>query len=301
MHARSVCQTVANPLLFFLSYSPDCPVCLRFSDATHFLTTSTAFVARNNRRHGRGVHSPHLPLTFPTPSLLTTSPTPHSTLHPLLHPFAGHFIRAGDEARTNPKSILRSLAYQAAANCRAAEGPIREAVRACDWTQPVKEIFDAVLLTSLSSLPAPPTLPMVVLLDAVDEGRSADGKHNDAIALLRTHLTRLPSWVRIVATGRPEADVLGARAQLESCRPEELLPSDEQNLEDLRAFVRERLSESLSDAEREEAVDVLLERSEGVIAWVAKVAEVVMEGHDMGRVALGELPKGLGALYEARD
>lgn len=79
---------------------------------------------------------------------------------------------------------------------------------------------------------------------------------------LRLHLLRLPGWVRILATGRPEADVLSAQGAIGAHHPEVLEPSAEQNMEDLKQFILARTSGALTDEEKEEVSRILLEKSE---------------------------------------
>lgn len=250
---------------------------------------------------------------------------------------AGHFVRAGDEDRIDPRHVLRSLARQAATNGpKAARGAIQEAAKQARWEEAtVGELAEAVLIDPL--LPHAPSRPMVLLIDALDEGRV--GSSNPVLDLLRLHLLRLPDWVRIVVTGRPEQvrvssplqgllvtallistqhplllvchprglqiscfhalsqDVLSVQAALSSGEPEVLEPSAEQNRNDLRQFISARLSSAMPEEDRAAAIEALLEKSEGVFAYIAKMIDLVHTDSKTRSMTLGQLPQGLSALY----
>ena len=228
---------------------------------------------------------------------------------------AAHFVRVGDHRRIDSRSVIKSLAYQVASNVVEATRPILEAARVYAKRTDLTELFEELLLKPLEGLGRNPDGDrMVLLIDALDEGRKP-GKGNEVLNLLQGYLTSLPRWIRIVVTGRPEKDVIDVRDQLKNCDPYVLEPTDEQNWDDLRMFVRANLradletknpgdeSDELGDASKElyykELVDALVAKSQGIFAYIARVVEMTQTGRgNFDEMRVMDLPEGLGGLYK---
>lgn len=216
-----------------------------------------------------------------------------------------HFVQHTDLRRKDPLAIVESLARQAAAEIPAASARILAALDGPDRPSSLGELFQAALLGPLEALKeggkpgaSPTGKTMALCVDGIDEATDRRVGGNPVADLIRAHLLRLPAWIRVVASGRPESDVVGVAEGLAACRPTVLEPTSDENKGDVRAFIEGSLSSRLEAAEREAVVEELMYRSEGVIAWVARVVAMCHDGKGgIAAMRLGQLPKGLGALY----
>jgi anti-anti-sigma factor len=128
-----------------------------------------------------------------------------------------------------------------------------------------------------------------LLIDALDEALEVGARQN-ILQLIATRLSRLPRWLRIVATTRNDAKVL---SRLRGLRARELDARDQRNLSDVRKFLYKKLTNAVST----DAINAIIERGDGNFRYV----RLAVEGIESGRYSLDgldELPPGLFGLYE---
>ena len=211
---------------------------------------------------------------------------------------AGHFVRVGDDTRTDPRRVLGSLAAQVAERLGGeVADAVREGAAAGEEEGTVWDAAERLLVKPLSRRNGGGEgKPLVVVVDALDEGGGETS--NVLLSVLSRLIGALPAWVKVLVTTRPEEYIRRALARHE---PFTLEPTDEQNKEDLRAFIRGSLSRELDEGVRAEAMAAIEDKSEGVIGYVAAVMAMVREGmrdgSGLARAKVGELPVGLRALY----
>lgn len=77
---------------------------------------------------------------------------------------------------------------------------------------------------------------------------------------------RLPSWVSIIATGRPQVE-----HGFSAWTPEWIMPKHEENLKDLRQLLAARIKQGqwVAEGEVEQAVDIVLDKSEVCVGWAS--------------------------------
>lgn len=141
--------------------------------------------------------------------------------------------------------------------------------------------------------------PLVLVVDAVDEAGSSL-QTNPLLSLLSSQLLQLPPWVRLLVTSRPE-DYIKKRMSI-FC-PHTLEPQEDRNRADILAFILGSLrQDGLTDEERAWVGDTILQRSEGVFAYVAAVVRMVQTGEgNLGKIRVGDLPQGHRALYRCQQ
>jgi TIR domain/AAA ATPase domain len=83
---------------------------------------------------------------------------------------------------------------------------------------------------------APPLVPQLVIVDALDEAATREGE--TIVDLIAAHAQALPAWLRLVVTSRPEA---GVTARLKGLAPVELAAARPENRADLDAYLTARL------------------------------------------------------------
>ena len=154
----------------------------------------------------------------------------------------------------------------------------------------------------LQKISTPPNGPLYLLIDALDEAMLAKGPGN-MVDLLATRLSRLPSWLRIVATTRKQAAVL---ARLKGLSAKELDAQSAENLADVRDFIVTRLNspdlaKKLAESRLNgaEVVRMLCEKSQGNFLYVEQTLDGIERGlHAISK--LDSLPPGLEGLYMQR-
>ena len=160
---------------------------------------------------------------------------------------AHHLFQSETPATRDPGRFVRSLAAQLgravpgyAAAVRAPETARLLSPAFCD-ADPASALEGAVF-APLASLAPPDGGARLIVLDALDEALStgADRQGRAVPELLAPRLERLPSWLRVLATSRPDPAALRGFERARRLRLDE---GDERNRADLDAWLGQRLPE----------------------------------------------------------
>jgi energy-coupling factor transporter ATP-binding protein EcfA2 len=136
---------------------------------------------------------------------------------------------------------------------------------------PISRQFGDLILQASGGLES--DQPLVILLDALDEGSNAD-----LLRILSTDAARLPACFRLVLTSRMYPE-LGAMRRKSHVRSLELHIHEEDNLADIARFIPHRLKQVAEYHELEEGwpgqeLTMSFEaRSEGLFLWVATICD----------------------------
>ncbi|GLC45378.1 hypothetical protein PLESTM_001726200 [Pleodorina starrii] len=225
---------------------------------------------------------------------------------------AGHwFCKHNDMNRSNLVLMIRTFAYQLAEVVPALRPhllPPKLTTEEVAVLVDVETAFDRLLLkplneVDLSSRPQ----PLVLVIDALDEVAVAGGSSqgaNPVLRLIREHFPLLPPAVRFVFTSRPEPHIMSSLDV--AIRPLKIQPDDPRHKEDLRALIQHKLASHLdgSDITRKptatelsEAVQLLLDKSEGVFVYLARLLEGLKAKQRWTMKDLRDFPQGLYATY----
>jgi len=112
--------------------------------------------------------------------------------------------------------------------------------------------------------------------------------------MLARNAQRLPDWLGLVVTSRPEFDV---KTPLQALNPFPLDTQSESNRADIRDYLRRELATQLQnrpDADR--LVEQILEKSEGVFLYVERFCDDVQHGH-LSLDRPEQFPQGLGGIF----
>jgi WD40 repeat protein len=132
----------------------------------------------------------------------------------------------------------------------------------------------------------------LVLIDALDEAK--EGDRNPLVELLALNAARLPEWLGIVVTSRPENNVTDP---LQGLNPNILDTDSELNKEDIRQFLLTELFDQLRErSDVENIVEIILDKSEGVFLYAEKVCRDIKD-NILSLNNLEDFPKGLGGIY----
>jgi hypothetical protein len=130
------------------------------------------------------------------------------------------------------------------------------------------------------------------VIDALDEAGEAG--RNPLVEMLARNAQRLPDWLGLVVTSRPEFDV---KTPLQALNPFPLDTQSESNRDDIRDYLRHELASPLQnrpDADR--LVEQILEKSEGVFLYVERFCDDVQRGH-LSLDRPEQFPQGLGGIF----
>ena len=155
-----------------------------------------------------------------------------------------------------------------------------------------KELFDYLIANPLNSSIHGDRERYLVVIDALDE--AAENERNPLVEMLAQNAQRLPEWLAIVVTSRPEYDV---RTSLQALNPFSLDTTSESNLIDLRNYLKCELENQLQHrTNTDRLLGQILEKSEGVFLFVEQFCNEVR----LGNLSLdrpNEFPQGLGGIF----
>src|SRR5262249_42337040 len=132
----------------------------------------------------------------------------------------------------------------------------------------------------------------LVVIDGLDE-TVHDGR-SDLAEILAAEAQKLPAWIGIVITSRPDEPILRQFAQL---RPVRIEAESAENLHDVRAYIGQWLADmSLPGRPIEPLLDRLVNASQGNFLYLRTFREAVVNG-TLHLDAPEGLPQGLVGLY----
>jgi tetratricopeptide (TPR) repeat protein len=110
----------------------------------------------------------------------------------------------------------------------------------------------------------PEAVRLALVIDGLDEAGRNDGT-NALADLIHKHAENLPSWLGIIVTSRPEPYL---EQQLNKFEAASIEGSAKKNLQDLRAYLNEKLPLSLGEASRSSVIDKILDKSGGIFLYL---------------------------------
>ena len=225
---------------------------------------------------------------------------------------AWHFCQHDTQETLLPGAFVRNLAAQFAATVPG----YKELV---DADPALQERLDRALadpgsalegsvLAPLARLPAP-SAPCLIVVDALDESLELDGtgtrNAGTIISLLAAKVGRFPRWLRVLATSRPNPQVL---TPLNAFGTQEIDAESAGNQDDLNGYILRRCAREplagvlLGEGHAPESLaQLLVQRSQGKFLYAVRA----MHDLENGRIGVAELvalPPGMDSFYlEAFD
>jgi WD40 repeat protein len=133
----------------------------------------------------------------------------------------------------------------------------------------------------------------LIVIDALDEA-GEDGR-NPLVELLAGNAQRLPTWLGLVVTSRPEFDV---RSSFQALNPFPLDTQSESNHSDIFDYLRRELAVQLKDRpDADGLMRQILARSEGVFLYVERFCDDIRRGL-LSLDRPGQFPQGLGGIFD---
>jgi hypothetical protein len=218
-----------------------------------------------------------------------------------LNVIAVNFCRYNVEEQCDPARVVCTLAFQIATRLSDFRRFLldrlqKEGLKSVELhAKPVPVLFDRLLVEPLRFAidGGRQRERFLVIIDALDE--TIRGGRSALTEVLAESCYKLPDWVAVVVTSRPEPSIL---RQFAGLKPQIIETESLENLNDCRAFVRRWLAiESLGAGETEARVDRIIAASRGNFLFVRMLRDAVSAGL-MGLEQPDALPLGLVGLYE---
>ena len=147
---------------------------------------------------------------------------------------ACHFCDFRTSDYRDPYRILQSLASQMCESIDGFREKLTEVYSREHSQESISDAFRVFLNDPLHALDR--SEPMLIVVDALDESKTAN--KSEILELISEEFSRLPKWIKIFITSRPELQV---KKTLHDLNPLEILPDDYRQRSDLEHFIQRSL------------------------------------------------------------
>lgn len=206
---------------------------------------------------------------------------------------ASQFVEWDKPDHRDARRVVRSLAFQLATRLpdyRKLLLALPE-IAELDRKDPA-ELFDYLLANPLSSVIGGGRERQIIVIDALDE--AGETGRNPLVEMLARHTPRLPDWLGLIVTSRPESAV---QTPLQGLNPFVLDTHTEANRADIRDYLLRQLAPQLHDRpDTDRLIGEILEKSEGVFLYVERFCDEVQQGH-LSLSRTDQFPQGLGGIF----
>ncbi|XP_046849717.1 uncharacterized protein LOC124443228 [Xenia sp. Carnegie-2017] len=175
---------------------------------------------------------------------------------------ACHFCKYNRSDYRNPRMLIESLASNMCDTISGFKSQLNEGLKRKHSKIMIADAFRVLLNDPLHSLEN--DKPMLLVIDALDESQ-ANGK-SELLDLIAKEFRRLPKWIKIFITSRPELPV---QNELNEMNPVEIKtqPRDKNNEEDLHQYLKYQLNYCRSGnteySVSDDVLRLLVEKCEG--------------------------------------
>lgn len=197
--------------------------------------------------------------------------------------------------RSNAKMLIQALCHQFQSTIAGYSAIIQDEAALIDpETLTTFEIFSYLIIEPLACLPSPPQ-NMAIVVDALDE--CDFDSRSDLLKLLRSYFIKLPPWIQVILTTRPDKKILQFLKKIKTTV--EIKPDDPRNLNDIQLFLNDFLREKMSNEEFDSGVALLIEKSEGMFLYFQYAIDTLEEKEYVSLEELKDLlPDGIDEYYE---
>ncbi|CAB4027318.1 E3 ubiquitin- ligase DZIP3, partial [Paramuricea clavata] len=154
---------------------------------------------------------------------------------------ACHFCQYDTSADyRDPRMIIESLANIMRDNVNGFKAKLDDQLQRRHSSKTLSDAFRVLINDPLCALEE--REPMLLVIDALDE--SAVAGKSDFLELISEEFPKLPQWIKILITSRPELPV---KEELQHLNPVQITPRDAKNEQDLLKYLRNCLSPICND------------------------------------------------------
>ena len=176
-----------------------------------------------------------------------------------------HFCQHNNARYRNPQLMLQSLACHL---CHALPEYKQALVKQLSRNlgedlnnMGVEELFALLFKETLNTV-ADPGRNMLMVIDGLDESEYQE--RNELLDVIANHFCKLPCWIRFLCTTRPERNIA---KELKQLNPFQLEPNEDENVQDIRRFLGNRMQYLTKPENKGAIVEKLVERSEGLMLY----------------------------------
>ena len=170
----------------------------------------------------------------------------------------------------DPRRMVQSLAFQMASRlpdyrARLMRAPLLQEMAGKD----AGTLWNGLIVEPLSGLMERQRLTLVI--DALDE--ASENGANAIVDLLAAEIDKLPGWIGLVITGRPDDEV---KRKLRRYAPLTISGDDRRNLHDIQAWLERWLSAKetgLDAAQQKAAAAALMDKCEGTFLYLQELRQ----------------------------
>jgi WD40 repeat protein len=203
---------------------------------------------------------------------------------------ACHFCLYKKSDYSNSRMIIESLASNMCDNVKGFKAKLDDQLKRSHSRETLSDAFRVFLNDPLFALEE--REPMLLVIDALDE--SAVAGKSEFLELISEEFPKLPQWIKILITSRPELPV---QEQLHHLNPVQITPRDTKNEDDLLKYLRKSLSHICND---DKVLKSLAWKCEGsfLFAYYTQL-ELKETTKQLTTENISELvPKGIGGFYQ---
>lgn len=213
---------------------------------------------------------------------------------------AYHLIEHSNPIKADAKECVLSLAYQLSNQIPELASVLRaDGLKFLDKENAIS-LFDRLIVQPFRNI-SEPKKPKLIVIDALDEAKrekkSGKGMENEMLDFIAELFELTPKWLKLFITSRPEQYILN---KLEEFDPFTLDTRDERNNEDIRGYLKRELKRIFPNTPTENAINTIVERSEGIFLYIVKILEDMERDPKQGRLKIENpemFPKGLTKWY----
>jgi len=204
---------------------------------------------------------------------------------------AMHFCQAGNQDKADPARAILSIAYQLSQHLDLYRARLANLELEREAHKDARTLFDTLLVGPLARQYPTPPQPCVVILDGLDEATRADGS-NPLAELVAADWGRLPRWLRLIVSSRPDAEV---QQWLVGVQTLALSGQDDEQQADLSAYLDRQL-QAMGRPVAQPVLQRILAASEGAFNYAVLLLEEIRQGRCNPEDPV-DLPAGMNQIY----
>lgn len=214
------------------------------------------------------------------------------------HVHGVHFCSKANIESCQPISWIMSLVHQLSLQFF----PYREKLEKTptpNSSDPPESIFRTLVVNPLRASQQDLIIdqPWVFVIDGLDEAFSVT--EHAFIDLLAESAERLPPWLRIIVTSRPDRRIV-SRFALDGIIQKHIDASGADNLDDVKQYIQARLQTVINDDQLSDHIDKLADLASGNFLFARMTLDALCTddpAYQMNLEDIGKLPFKLGGLY----
>ena len=158
----------------------------------------------------------------------------------------------------------------------------------------VEELFTLLFMEPLTKV-SNPGESLLMVVDGLDESEYKG--RNDLLNVVANQFCKLPEWIRLLVTTRPEINIADSLKRL---KPIILEENKEENIRDIKLFFEMRLSHQMKETQKSSILENLVKKSEGVFLYAYYLVDFIEENVPFLTLEHleGRLPLGISSVYQ---